>query len=92
VIGSLAITKRALPARSRRAAVDAPQGPAYIYTINGFVDFPQHIASPAPAWVSTGCATRWGTGSRRDNATLFDFRNGNELTPAADFLEAIRGL
>jgi len=43
-----------------------------------------------PAWVSTGCKTRWGTGSHWENATLFDFRNGNELTPAADFLKAIR--
>lgn len=45
-----------------------------------------------PAWVSTSCATRWGTGSHWENATLFDFRTGNELTPAADFLRAIRGL
>ena len=45
-----------------------------------------------PAWVSTSCATRWGTGSHWENATLFDFRKGNELTPAADFLWAIRGL
>ena len=45
-----------------------------------------------PAWVSTSCATRWGTGSHWENATLFDFRKGNELTPAADFLKAIRGL
>ncbi len=43
-----------------------------------------------PAWVSTRCATRWGTGSHWENATLFDFRKGNELTPAADFLKAIR--
>jgi arabinogalactan endo-1,4-beta-galactosidase len=43
-----------------------------------------------PAWVSTKCATRWGTGSHWENATLFDFRKGNELTPAADFLHAIR--
>ena len=43
-----------------------------------------------PAWVSTRCATRWGTGSHWENATLFDFRKGNELTPAADFLDAIR--
>jgi len=43
-----------------------------------------------PAWVSTSCATRWGTGSHWENATLFDFRKGNELTPAADFLRAIR--
>jgi arabinogalactan endo-1,4-beta-galactosidase len=44
-----------------------------------------------PAWVSTSCATRWGTGSHWENATLFDFRKGNELMPAADFLKAIRG-
>jgi arabinogalactan endo-1,4-beta-galactosidase len=25
-----------------------------------------------PAWVSTGCSTRWGQGSHWDNATLFD--------------------
>ena len=43
-----------------------------------------------PAWVSTSCPTRWGTGSHWENATLFDFRKGNELTPAADFLKAIR--
>ena len=45
-----------------------------------------------PAWVSTKCRTRWGVGSHWENATLFDFRKGNELTPAADFLKAIRGL
>ena len=45
-----------------------------------------------PAWVSTKCATRWGTGSHWENATLFDFRKGNELTPAADFLNAIRAI
>lgn len=44
-----------------------------------------------PAWVSTTCPTRWGFGSHWENATLFDFRKGNELTPAADFLKAIRG-
>ena len=43
-----------------------------------------------PAWVSTRCSTRWGTGSHWENATLFDFLNKNELTPAADFLTAIR--
>jgi len=43
-----------------------------------------------PAWVSTSCKTRWGTGSHWENATLFDFRKANELTPAADFLTAIR--
>jgi arabinogalactan endo-1,4-beta-galactosidase len=43
-----------------------------------------------PAWVSTKCATRWGIGSHWENATLFDFRKENELTPAVDFLKAIR--
>ena len=43
-----------------------------------------------PAWVSTQCATRWGTGSHREDAMLFDLRKGNELTPAACFPEAIR--
>ncbi len=44
-----------------------------------------------PAWVSSSCATRWGTGSHWENATLFDFRKGNELLPAAEFLNQIRG-
>ena len=39
-----------------------------------------------PAWVSTGCSTRWGQGSNWDNATFFDFRNGNEALPAFGFL------
>lgn len=34
-----------------------------------------------PAWVSTGCSTRWGVGSNWENATFFDWKNGNELTP-----------
>ena len=38
-----------------------------------------------PAWVSTGCSTRWGQGSNWDNATFFDFRNGNEALPAFHF-------
>jgi arabinogalactan endo-1,4-beta-galactosidase len=45
-----------------------------------------------PAWVSTACKTRWGTGSHWENATLFDFTKRNELTPAAGFLKTIRGL
>ena len=44
-----------------------------------------------PAWVSTGCRTRWGTGSHWENATLFDFTKGNELLPAVEFLRAVRG-
>lgn len=28
-----------------------------------------------PAWVSTNCHTKWGTGSHWDNATLFNHEN-----------------
>ena len=38
-----------------------------------------------PAWVSTRCSTRWGTGSHWENATLFDYEN-TELHVGADFL------
>jgi arabinogalactan endo-1,4-beta-galactosidase len=38
-----------------------------------------------PAWVSTGCKTRWATGSDWDNATFFDFHRGNEALPAFEF-------
>jgi len=34
-----------------------------------------------PAWVSTSCKTRWATGSDWENATYFDWRRNNELTP-----------
>lgn len=37
-----------------------------------------------PAWISTTCKTRWGSGSGWDNATLFDFKG--ELLPGADYL------
>ena len=40
----------------------------------------------APDWVSTGCKTRWGTGSNWENATLFDFQD--EALPAIDFPRA----
>lgn len=36
-----------------------------------------------PAWISTGCKTRWGTGSSWENAALFDL-NGEAL-PGADW-------
>ena len=39
-----------------------------------------------PAWVSTQCTTRWGQGSHWENATFFDFQNGNELHEGAEFL------
>jgi len=39
-----------------------------------------------PAWVSTECSTRWGQGSHWENATFFDFRNGNEVHQGIDFL------
>ncbi|MEL7312830.1 MAG: glycosyl hydrolase 53 family protein [Pseudomonadota bacterium] len=38
-----------------------------------------------PAWVSTGCSTRWGKGSHWENATLFDF--DGRLHRGADFLK-----
>jgi arabinogalactan endo-1,4-beta-galactosidase len=39
-----------------------------------------------PAWVSTDCSTRWGQGSHWENATFFDFQNGNEVHQGIDFL------
>ncbi|MDC7685114.1 glycosyl hydrolase 53 family protein [Asticcacaulis sp. BYS171W] len=39
-----------------------------------------------PAWVSTACKTRWGTGSNWENATFFDF-DGKAL-PALDWPKA----
>jgi arabinogalactan endo-1,4-beta-galactosidase len=41
-----------------------------------------------PAWVSTGCSTRWGQGSHWENATFFDFQNDNELLEVIEFLTA----
>jgi len=42
-----------------------------------------------PAWVSTSCKTRWGTGSNWENATFFDF-DGKPLPvldwPKADYV------
>ncbi len=38
-----------------------------------------------PAWISTSCKTRWGTGSAWENAALFDF--GGNLLPGADFFK-----
>lgn len=43
-----------------------------------------------PAWVSTRCSTRWGVGSNWENATFFDWKRGNEPTPAMDWPEAVR--
>ncbi|XWO47437.1 arabinogalactan endo-1,4-beta-galactosidase [[Pseudomonas] boreopolis] len=40
-----------------------------------------------PAWTSNRCKTRWGTGSSWENASFFDFRNGNELLPGIDFAQ-----
>jgi arabinogalactan endo-1,4-beta-galactosidase len=39
-----------------------------------------------PAWVSTECKTRWGTGSNWENAAWFDLRT-HEALPAFDFLK-----
>ena len=38
-----------------------------------------------PAWVSTACKTRWGTGSGWENAAWFDLRS-HEALPAFEFL------
>ena len=39
-----------------------------------------------PAWVSTECSTRWGQGSHWENATFFDFENGNKVLPSIDYM------
>jgi arabinogalactan endo-1,4-beta-galactosidase len=39
-----------------------------------------------PAWVTTECSTRWGKGSHWENATFFDFENGNEVLPSIDYM------
>ncbi|MCF5973726.1 arabinogalactan endo-1,4-beta-galactosidase, partial [Xanthomonas perforans] len=39
-----------------------------------------------PAWTSSHCKTRWGTGSSWENASFFDFKHGNEVLPAIDFM------
>ncbi|WP_425521619.1 glycosyl hydrolase 53 family protein, partial [Xanthomonas vasicola] len=39
-----------------------------------------------PAWTSSSCKTRWGTGSSWENASFFDFKHGNEVLPAIDFM------
>lgn len=41
-----------------------------------------------PAWVSTGCKTRWATGSDWENATYFDWKRGNELLPGGRWAQA----
>ena len=38
-----------------------------------------------PAWVSTKCKTRWGTGSNWENAAWFDFGR-HEVLPSINFL------
>lgn len=40
----------------------------------------------APDWVSTGCKTRWGTGSSWENATWFDFHRRLDALPVLQFL------
>lgn len=40
-----------------------------------------------PAWVSTSCRTLWGQGSHWENATFFDFQNGNEVLEGIEFLQ-----
>ncbi len=38
-----------------------------------------------PAWVSTGCSTRWGQGSHWENATFFDYQS-TDATAGFDYL------
>ncbi len=40
-----------------------------------------------PAWVSSSCKTRWGTGSSWENAAFFDFSPERKLLPAIDYLD-----
>ncbi len=40
-----------------------------------------------PAWVSSPCKTRWGTGSHWENASFFDEKNNNEILPAIQFFK-----
>ncbi|TNE63982.1 MAG: arabinogalactan endo-1,4-beta-galactosidase [Alphaproteobacteria bacterium] len=40
-----------------------------------------------PAWVSTQCKTRWGTGSAWENAAIFDYGKPHEALPAMDYLD-----
>lgn len=62
--------------RALRSAVRAAGGEGVIYW--------------EPAWVTSSCQTRWGTGSHWENATLFDFDHrllpgaAALLTPASD--------
>lgn len=42
-----------------------------------------------PAWISSSCKTRWGTGSSWENAALFDFKG--RLLPGAAFLKPVEG-
>ncbi len=39
-----------------------------------------------PAWMSSDCKTRWGTGSHWENATFFDARSSNSALPVFQFL------
>lgn len=41
-----------------------------------------------PAWVSTGCSTRWGQGSHWENAAFFDFQAQDELLPVIGYTSA----
>jgi arabinogalactan endo-1,4-beta-galactosidase len=38
-----------------------------------------------PAWISSPCKTRWGSGSHWENAAFFDPDRNNEVLPAIDF-------
>jgi arabinogalactan endo-1,4-beta-galactosidase len=67
----------ATPEGQRRYLIDLTQ----LVISNGGVG----VVYWEPAWVSSGCKTRWGAGSGWDNATLFDFKG--QLLPGADYLD-----
>jgi len=45
-----------------------------------------------PAWISSEMCDRWGKGSSYENASFFDFANGNSALPAFDFLSFCKPL
>ena len=45
------------------------------------------VAYWEPGWITTRCSTPWGRGSHWENATFFDFGEGNEVLPGIDFIK-----
>jgi arabinogalactan endo-1,4-beta-galactosidase len=68
----------ATPRGQRRYLIDLTQ----LVVDNGGVG----VVYWEPAWISTRCKTRWGTGSNWENAAWFDLHR-HEALPAFDFLK-----